>query len=111
MDLARFGVDEHAIAHAHADARWHGLMAFECARTRMLFDAGRPLLQALPWRLSLELAAVVAGGERILERIDAVGGDVFRHRPTLRIVDWGIVAWRALRRARGNGRAVHAPLA
>jgi len=110
-DLARFGVDERAIGQGHADARWQSLMAFECARTRTLFDAGRPLLQALPWRLSLELAAVIAGGERILERIDAVGGDVFRHRPTLRVLDWGIVAWRALRRSRGSGRPVHAPLA
>ena len=49
------------------------------------------------------------GGVRVA--VDAVGGDVFRHRPTLRVLDWGIVAWRALRRSRGSGRPVHAPLA
>ena len=79
-------------------------MAFECARVRLLFDAGRPLVRALPWRLSLELAAVVAGGERILERIDAVDGDVFRRRPTLGTRDWVRVGWRALAR---DGRSAH----
>ena len=36
------------------------------------------------------------GGRRILERIDAVDGDVFRRRPTLTRRDWALVAWRAL---------------
>jgi len=97
-DLARHGVDERWIAEGRADARWRDLMAFQCARTRALFDAGRPLVRALPWRLSLELAAVVAGGERILERIEAVDGDVFRRRPTLAASDWMRVGWRALAR-------------
>jgi squalene synthase HpnC len=97
-DLARHGVDESWIAAGRADARWRDLMAFECARTRRLFDTGRPLVRALPMRLSLELAAVIAGGERILERIDAVEGDVFRRRPVLRTRDWLHVGWRALAR-------------
>ena len=100
-DLARFGVDEDSIAEGHAGRRWRDLMAFECARTRALFDAGRPLVRALPLRLSLELAAVIAGGERILERIEAVDGDVFRRRPTLRARDWARVGWRALARDGG----------
>ncbi len=56
------------------------LMAFETGRARALLESGRPLVRALPARLGLELSAVIAGGARILERIDAVGGDVFRHR-------------------------------
>jgi len=103
-DLARYGVDETAIAQARVDRAWRDLMHFECARTRALFDTGRPLVRALPLRLSLELAAVIAGGERILERIDAVGGDVFHHRPTLGARDWARVAWRALAR---DGGAAH----
>ena len=97
-DLARFGVEESAIAAARTDERWRALIAFQCARTQALFDAGRPLVRALPLRLSLELAAVIAGGERILERIEAAGGDVFRSRPVLHAQDWMLVGWRALRR-------------
>ena len=39
---------------------------------------------------------VVLGGLRILERIEAVGYDVFRHRPTLGRNDWLRLGWRAL---------------
>jgi len=38
----------------------------------------------------------VGGGLRILECIDAVGGDVFRRRPALRRLDWPLLFWRAL---------------
>ena len=54
--------------------------------------SGRPLVRALPWRLGLELSAVIAGGTRILDRIAAVGGDVFAHRP--RSSDLGLVRGR-----------------
>ena len=47
--------------------------AFETARARALLRRGRPLARALPWRLGLELSAVIEGGLRILARIDAVG--------------------------------------
>lgn len=99
-DLVRFGVAESAIAQRRCDARWRALLAFECARASDLLAAGRSLARALPWRLGLELGAVIAGGERILERIDAVGGNVFDRRPTLRPLDWTVVAWRALARMR-----------
>jgi hypothetical protein len=40
---------------------------------------------------------VVAGGLRILRRIDAVRGDVFRHRPVLTRRDWAAMSIAALR--------------
>ncbi len=101
-DLARFGVAEAQIGEARCDAAWRALMAFETARTRAMLDAGRPLVRALPWRLALELSGVLAGGSRILHRIDASGGDVFRRRPTLTRADWALVAYRALFPPRRN---------
>ena len=95
-DLARFGVAEAQIAENRCDEKWHALMAFETTRARAMLESGRPLVQALPWRAGLELAGVLAGAHRILDRIDAVDGDVFRHRPQLRRIDWPVVAWRAL---------------
>lgn len=95
-DLQRFGVSEAQIASARVDAGWRSLMAFETSRARALLDAGRPLLRELPWRLRLEIGAVIAGGRRILARIDNVGGDVFRRRPVLGPVDWIAVALRTL---------------
>lgn len=95
-DLDRFGVALADIAHGRADARWRSLMRFETARARGLLQSGHRLARRLPWRLRLELAAVIAGGTRILDRIDAVGGDVFTQRPVLRTGDWCAVAFRAV---------------
>jgi squalene synthase HpnC len=94
--MQRFGVDDSAIAQGRADARWRALMRFLADDSRARFTAGRALPRALPWRQGLELAAVIAGGRRILSRIDAVGGDVFRRRPTLTPLDWLRVTARAL---------------
>ena len=95
-DLSRHGVAEKQIGEARVDPRWRALLAFETARARALLASGRPLVRALPWRLGLELSAVIAGGMRILDRIDAVGGDVFEARPMLGPRDWIAVAFRAL---------------
>jgi squalene synthase HpnC len=95
-DLRRFGVAEGQIAEERCDAAWRALMAFETARARALLESGRPLARALPWRLSLELSGVLAGGHRILDGIDAAGGDVFRRRPQLAGADWLAVAFTAL---------------
>ena len=95
-ELARHGVGEAQIAAGRCDAAWRALMREQTARARALLVAGRPLARRLPWRAGLELRGVVAGGIAILDRIDAVGGDVFRRRPVLRTVDWARVACRAL---------------
>jgi squalene synthase HpnC len=95
-ELKRYGIRKSQIADGDADAHWRALMAFQTARARALLDAGRPLLRALPWRMRLEIGAVIAGGQRILSRIDAVGGDVFRRRPVLGSADWLVVAARTL---------------
>ena len=95
-DLARFGVTETHVAQSRCDSAWRALIAFESARARRLLESGRPLTRALPWRLGLELSGVLAGGHRILDRIDASGGDVFRQRPRLSRTDWAAVACNAL---------------
>jgi squalene synthase HpnC len=87
-DLARFGLDESAIAGQRADDRWRELMAFECDRSRELLMRGMPLARSLPGRFGLEIRATVAGGARILDKIEAARGDVFRNRPVLTKMDW-----------------------
>jgi phytoene/squalene synthetase len=95
-DLARFAVSEAQIAESRTDTRWQALLAFETARTRALLESGRPLTRALPPRIALELRAIIAGGLRVLNRIDAVDGDVFRRRPQLTARDFLAVAFRAV---------------
>jgi squalene synthase HpnC len=97
QDLERFGISEEQIEHRVADEHWRALMSFETERARRLLLTGAPLAGALGGRIGLELRLVVQGGLRILERIDAAGGDVFRNRPTLSARDWTLMGWRALR--------------
>jgi phytoene synthase len=95
-ELARFGVEEAQIAAARCDDAWRALMRFQVARARALMLEGAPLGRALPGRIGLELRLIVAGGLRILDRLDRAQGDVFRRRPLLRPWDWPLLAWRAL---------------
>jgi squalene synthase HpnC len=87
-DLARFGVEERQIAQQRVDERWRALMGFECARSRELLTRGAPMARSLPGRFGLEIRAAVAGVGIILDKIEAAGGDVFRHRPVLNKLDW-----------------------
>ena len=96
-DLALFGVGEASIAAARADADWSRLMAFEALRSRELLFSGAALGRALGGRIGLEIRATVRGGAAILDKIDAVSGDVFRHRPVLRGWDWVKILAKALR--------------
>lgn len=95
--LQRFDVTEADIDAQRCDARWQALMKFEVERARAMMLDGAPLVHRLPGRIGLELRLVVAGGLRILSRIETAGYDVFRHRPTLGRTDWLVVAWNALR--------------
>lgn len=94
-DLARFGVGEQQIAEGRCDESWRALLGFQVDRARALMLAGSPLGRALPGRIGLELRTIVAGGLRILEKIEAVGFDVFRRRPVLTAADWPRLLWRA----------------
>ena len=59
------------------------LMKFEIARTRQMFESGKPLCTAVSGRLGVELRAVWLGGMRILEGIEKNGYDVFAQRPVI----------------------------
>jgi phytoene/squalene synthetase len=70
-------------------------MRFEVARTRSLFERGRPLCDELPGQLGLELELVRLGGMAILSRIEQVDYDVFQRRPTLSAADKARIALQA----------------
>jgi phytoene synthase len=94
-DLARFGITEAQIAAGETGEPWRALMDFEVRRARAMLLSGAPLARDLPGRVGWELRMVVQGGLRILEKIERVRGDVFRHRPVLGPVDWPLMLARA----------------
>lgn len=95
-ELASHGLAVSDIARGEAGPRWAGFMTAQVSRARALLYAGKPLGRALPGRLGLELRMIIQGGGRILDKIDRVRGDVFRHRPMLKWHDWPLLALSAL---------------
>ena len=98
-EFHRFGVDPAQIAQRRTDGAWMRLLRAQTQRARALLLDGRPLAGALGGRIGWELRLVIQGGLRIAERIDAVDGDVFRHRPQLGRADWIRMGLRAVRMA------------
>jgi squalene synthase HpnC len=96
-EMVRFGVSEDQIARADTGGNWKTFMGFEVSRARSLLFSGAPLGRALTGRIGLEMRMIIAGGARILEKIERVDGDVFRHRPVLRPLDWPLMLMRAIK--------------
>jgi squalene synthase HpnC len=86
-ELRRHGADERQLAGSTLDAAWRAVIAHAVARTRRLFDEGRPVCDAVGGRLRLELRATWLGGARILDRLEAAGFDALSRRPVLGAAD------------------------
>ncbi|MCL2830958.1 MAG: squalene synthase HpnC [Betaproteobacteria bacterium] len=106
-EMARFGIGEEGIARAAGpdapgmppewEAQWKALIAAQLDYAQALLLRGAPLARQLPGRLGWEIRLTVQGGQRIIEKIRAVSGDVFHHRPVLGARDWILMALRAAR--------------
>ncbi|MDO5102744.1 MAG: squalene synthase HpnC [Lautropia sp.] len=85
--LAEAGTDaetllQEALAGRLSD-RSRQAVALELARARRQLFAGRALPSRLPFRLATEIRFILAGGNRILDRIEAAAHDPVAHRPVL----------------------------
>lgn len=94
-EMARFNVAETQIEQQICNENWRQLMMFQVNRARHLMLQGAPLGSVLTGRIGLEMRMIIAGGLRILDKIEAVDYDVFRHRPVLRPLDWVIMLFKS----------------
>jgi phytoene synthase len=90
-EMARFGVTERHVAEGRADAAWRELMQFQVQRARGMMKSGAPLGSILTGRIGLEMRLIIAGGNRILGKLENTRFDMFRQRPVLRPFDWVIM--------------------
>jgi hydroxysqualene synthase len=78
-------------------APWRAALADCAARTRALFERGRPVCDGVSGRLRYELRATWLGGTRILHRLEQAGYDVFGSgRPKLGAADALVIACETL---------------
>jgi squalene synthase HpnC len=100
-ELLKFGITEQQIA-AYVDAsipvdkQWQQFMQFNLQRVHELLVTGKPLGRILKGRIGFEMRMIIAGGERIITKINKVNGDIFNHRPTLNNWDWLLILTKAL---------------
>jgi len=71
-------------------------MRFQVKRARAPDARGRAAGPRPARRIGLEIRTIVAGGLRILDKIEAAGYDVFNRRPALAGLDWARVLLKAL---------------
>ena len=95
-DLVSFAVPETQIRDQQCNEQWAALLDFQVKRTRKMMLDGAPLVHKLPGRMGWEIRLTIQGGLKILEKIEKVQGDVFRHRPVLRTLDWPGMGMRAI---------------
>lgn len=86
-ELLLAGLDEKSIEEAvqlnRAPEHLRTLIKRQAQYAQNLLDSGKPLFPLVPWRLGLELRAIVAGGSRILEKLASSGFDPIASRPKL----------------------------
>lgn len=95
-EMRKYRIDESQIAEGRADGTWGLFMEFEIKRARNLLQSGAPLGLALPGRIGLEMRTIIAGGERILQKLHKSRGDMFNQRPVLKPWDWAYMLYRAV---------------
>ena len=97
LQLANFwGATESEIFADSAGARVREIVKFQVERTRKLFDRGEKLPSLLPFPLSLEIRATLAGGRAILDKIESQGFDTLSKRPAFGRLDKLRILIRAL---------------
>ncbi|MGE3190955.1 MAG: squalene synthase HpnC [Vicinamibacterales bacterium] len=91
------GATPEALGTAPLDPAWREVIGAAVRRTRVLFEDGRPVADAVGGRLGWELAATWHGGMRILERLERSGFDPVAARPKLGPGDALVIGWRTAR--------------
>jgi phytoene synthase len=90
-EMKQYRVAEEQIAQGIADEAWRKLLQFQVDRARAMMMSGAPLGSILTGRIGLEMRMIIAGGLRILNKLENVQHDMFRRRPVLKPFDWVIM--------------------
>ncbi|MEN9314415.1 MAG: Dehydrosqualene synthase [Pseudomonadota bacterium] len=72
-----------AVRAGRAGTALRDCIAARATQARALLESGAPLVGRVPLRLSLELRGTLAGGRRILDRLERSGFDPIANRPKL----------------------------
>lgn len=86
-EMKRFNVDESIFEMKENNPNFSALLKYSIDRTRVLFSEGKNLFLFLKGRLKTEIKWTVAGGEKILSKIEKNNYQIFGNRPKLNKTD------------------------
>ncbi len=82
-DMEAFGCSEQDLAQGRTTPQFINLLSFEVERTRKLFQSAADLPRMLDRAIAVDVELFRRAGLAVLEKMQAIGYDVFSHRPTL----------------------------
>ncbi|OGI48209.1 MAG: squalene synthase HpnC [Candidatus Muproteobacteria bacterium RBG_16_65_34] len=97
-EMRRAGVDESHIRARRCDPAWRALIDRQIARARELLRAGAPLGRALSGRIGFEMRLILAGGNRVLDKLQQQNARGFLGGARLGPGDWVRIFAKALSR-------------
>lgn len=86
-EMKHFNVDENMFEMKENNPNFSALLKYSIDRTRVLFSEGKNLFPFLKGRLKTEIKWTVAGGEKILSKIEKNNYQIFGNRPKLNKTD------------------------
>jgi len=95
-ERAAHGAIDDQLSGGRISDAWRHALASATARTRALFNTGRPVCDAVSGPLRYELRATWLGGMRILDQLEQSRFDPVLVRPRLGIADAPWFVWRML---------------
>ncbi len=87
-EMTQFNVDENMFEMKENNPNFSALLKYSIDRTRVFFTEGKNLFQFLKGRLKIEIKWTVAGGEKILSKIEKNNYQIFGKRPKLNKTDF-----------------------
>ncbi|MBI3124515.1 MAG: squalene synthase HpnC [Ignavibacteriales bacterium] len=87
-EMEKYGVAENLFDEKQNNANFKSLLKFQVEHTRELFADGRRLLPFLSSSLLVQIKMTILGGEKILDKIEAIDYGVIETRPKLSKVDY-----------------------
>jgi squalene synthase HpnC len=94
-DLHFFGVSEAEVKALKPTRGLRNVLRYQVARTRAIYERGRPLMDMLGSDLRMELTLIWLVGTTILDKIEDADYDVFTQRPQIRRRDKALIMARA----------------
>jgi phytoene synthase len=96
-DRDRAGALDADLDAGRMSPEWQAALRAVAAKTRQLFDTGRPVCDGVRGRLRWELRFTWLGASRVLDKMQTARFDVFNRRQKLRAADVPALVWQAMR--------------